>query len=382
MSKREIMQGLLAGEQFDATPQWLMGFENVQLVERLLPVELLYDGYCQYPPGDAYPFTPMGEERLLKEIQFNKYIDRCAFPVGWGANASFGHGGPGEFNNKVINRQKDVFIAQYETGALKEIRIHPHNVHIYDLPVKGKSDLIKLELPDPGDPKRYAGFKEDTAWAKQHGEWTVGWCNGFFSGIHYFLRDYVEILVDLMLDQEFTAAISEKIGNWTLTAVQKMCECGVDCIGFCDDLGSGTSLLMNPELYRKVFWPWHRKLCDLAHSFGVAVHMHSHGAILPILSDIAEAGIDIINPLDPDENMSMDQVREALGPKVVLCGGLNKHFFNWTKDQQVEHLRHVVNTGRRYGPHILMDSGGIPGNVTREWFEWFLEISCDIRRAK
>jgi len=30
-------------------------------------------------------------------------------------------------------------------------------------------------------------------------------------------------------------------------------------------------------------------------------------------------------------------------------------------------------------PHILMDSGGLPHNVTRPWFEWFLETSRRIR---
>ena len=158
-----------------------------------------------------------------------------------------------------------------------------------------------------------------------------------------------------------------------------MCEAGVDCIGFCDDLGSGQSLLMSPSLYREFFWPWHKKLCDLVHEHGAVVHMHSHGAVMPILRDIASAGIDILNPLDPDDQMPMAEVREAVGPKVVLCGGMNKHFFDWSKDDQVEHLRSVIACGRKHGPHILMDSGGIPDSVTRPWFDWFLVTSRELR---
>jgi len=74
-------------------------------------------------------------------------------------------------------------------------------------------------------------------------------------------------------------------------------------------------------------------------------------------------------------------VREAVGPNVVLCGGMNKHFFDWSKDSQVEHLKHVIASGRQHGPHILMDSGGIPHNVTRSAFDWFLATSRELREV-
>ena len=107
--------------------------------------------------------------------------------------------------------------------------------------------------------------------------------------------------------------------------------------------------------------------------------MHSHGAILPVAGDLAAAGIDILNPLDPDDQMPMADVRQAVGPRVVLCGGMNKHFFDWSRDEQVSHLRRVLADGRALGPHILMDSGGVPDNVTRPWFDWFLATSRDLR---
>ena len=77
--------------------------------------------------------------------------------------------------------------------------------------------------------------------------------------------------------------------------------------------------------------------------------------------------------------MPMAEVRAAVGPKMVLCGGMNKHFFDWSKDEQVAHLREVIATGRKLGPHILMDSGGIPDSVQRPWFDGFLATSRELR---
>jgi len=383
MTNREIMQALLEGEQPATTPQWIMAISSIELTQRIIPAELIYEGYLLDLDGGEYGFGPMGEERLRQEQRFNKHIDRCAFPVGWGANAAFGHYGPGEFNPRVIERRDNGFIQQYETGARREVRLHPHNVHMFDMPVSGPEDLKRLQLPDPADPARYAGLAEDIAWAKANGEWTIAFINGFFSSLHYFFRDYANFFLDLAADPEFAKEMIALSGEWTLTAAQKICEAGVDCIGFCDDLGSERSMLISPAMYREMFWPWHRRLCDLVHQHGAIVHMHSHGAILPVVDLLAEAGVDILNPLDPDDEMPMEQVREAAGSRMVLCGGMDKHFWDedWDTDRKADHLRQVVADGRRLEPHILMDSAGLPSNVTREAFDEFLVMSREIRQA-
>lgn len=382
VSNREIMQALLAGEVVDKTPQWLMGFANLALAQRLLPAPLAEGALGEYPQDGAYPFTSIGEQRLLSQVEYNRYVDRCAFAVGWGANAAFGHAGPGEFNKRVMEKTEQAVIYEYETGARKEVRHFPHNTHTFFHPVETMEDLEQMTLPDPTDPARYEGFRSDVAWAKSHGEWTVGWVSGFFSGVHYFVRRYEDFLAELLIEPDFAGAMIQKLGDWILAAAQKMCEAGVDCIGLCDDLGSGSSMLISPTLYREFVWPWHKRLCELAHGYGAKVHLHSHGAILPVLPDLKAAGIDILNPIDPDEQMSIEAVRELVGPDMVLCGGIDKHFFDWTKERQQDFLRDTVARGRASGPFILMDSGGIPENVDKAWFEWFLSVSKQIRSAK
>jgi uroporphyrinogen-III decarboxylase len=78
----------------------------------------------------------------------------------------------------------------------------------------------------------------------------------------------------------------------------------------------------------------------------------------------------------------MAAVRQAVGKKMVLCGGMNKHFWDYSPDRQAEHLRAVVAEGRKLGPHILMDSAGVAGNVTKENFDGFLKMSREIRAAR
>ena len=381
MTNRETMKALLAGEKLNFTPQWIMSFAQLEFAQAVVPAECHYDGYAESPWEGAYPFAPMGGERLTKQLLFNEYIDRVAFPLGWGANAAFGHAGPGEFNKTVLMRDETRFIVEFETGAKRETTIKPHNVHTYDFPIRSEADLEGFVLLQ-NNAARYHGISEDVTWAKGKGQWTVGWINGFFSGVHYFIRDYAEFMMDLLMEPQFAGKLVDMVGRWNLEAAEALCKAGVDCIGLCDDFGSEKSMLISPALYRQFFLPWHRRLCEVVHGYGKVVHLHSHGAIMPILKDISESGIDILNPLDPDENMDFAAVREAVGPKMILCGGMNKFFFEWDRETQRATLRDTVAAGQRFGPHILMDSGGIPENAGVERVRQFLADSYKIRRGK
>ena len=376
MTNREWMQAVLANET-DQIPQWIMAFFSRQTVRNLIPNDLIYEGYFEACEGGVAPFGPMGEDRLSAAIRFNRHIRRSVLPIGWGANAAFGHNGPGEFVRHIVEETANSRTFRYETGVRWHMQDKPHFMHIDDHPVTTMADLEALTLPTHKN--RYAGFAADVQTAQAMGEWTVGYVNGIFSAAHYFFMEYQEFLISLLTDEDLAEAIITKSAEWTLVAVDEMCRAGVDCIGLCDDLGSGTSMLISPELYRRFIYPWHQKLCDIAHSHGAVVHLHSHGAILPVLPDLVRAGFDILNPLDPDDSMPYEAVRAAAGDKMVLCGGMDKHFFDWDKDIQSRFLKDLIAKAKPKGRFILMDSGGIPETGTKDAFDYFLAVSEELR---
>jgi len=82
VNNREVIQALLVGDQRRQTPQWLMAFADTRLALALVPEDCQYDGYSHYPAQGAYPFSSIGESRLLKQSVFNARIGSCAFPEG------------------------------------------------------------------------------------------------------------------------------------------------------------------------------------------------------------------------------------------------------------------------------------------------------------
>lgn len=374
---RERMNAVLTGEIPDYVPFWTQSFFNAATVRTLIPPEFIPEDFTRFnkaPPN----FKPLSPNELDRMIAFNHHIDRVAVGVGWEANC-FGHGGPGEFNGWVIERGQTHQIIQYETGARAKFSDSPHFYHLFDLPVKTRDDLEAVILPNPEDPTRWEGFCRDVAYLKSKGEYTVGYLNGFFSGGHYFFMDYQDLMLNLALDEELVKRMVEKLGNWNLKAARMMCEAGVDCISLADDLGSDRSLLFGPELYDRLFFPWHRNLCDLAHSYGVHVHLHSHGNIMKLMDRLVETGIDMLNPLDQTEGMDLAVIKERYGHRLTLVGGLEKFIFEQDLPEIERLLRRAVKIGAKGGSYILMDTGGLPDTLTKEKFNAYLEISRRVR---
>jgi uroporphyrinogen-III decarboxylase len=378
MTNRERMLATLAGEIVDYVPGWISAFFNAATVQRLMPEELWADEYDRFVRDAQNAFAPFDEQNLDKMIAFNQHADRPMIGLGRGGHIS-GHGGPGEFLGVIVEETAGYQIIEFETGARARLHFVPHFYHPFDMPVKSLADLEAIELPDPEDPARWHGLRQDVAYLKARGEYTLGYLNGFFSSCHYYFCDYEAFMMALVLDQELVERLMLRLGDWNLKAARMLCEAGVDCIVLADDLGSEDSLLFRPSLYNRFFFPWHRALCDLAHGYGVHVHLHSHGNIMPLMERLVETGIDMLDPLDQSEGMDLAFLKERYGDRLTLCGGLDRFIYDRGPPEIERQMRQAVETGSPGGRFVLMDPSGVPENITPAQFDAYLEIGRRVR---
>lgn len=382
MNRRNWIQAILAGEpEVPAAQQW-MGFFNGELARRLTPPECHYTPLWLYDRPDTFDFSGIGPVQLEKMVAFNHHTGQCLSLLGPGANQSLGHGLPGEFACRLIEKNDQELIVEYETGVKARVRFEPHFYHFFDHPLNDHHDADRLILPDAADPRRYEGLRSDAEYLRGRGEYVVGSLNGFFSALHYFLMDYEQLLTAVVLEPDFIRACLERIGQWNLTAAAKMLEAGLDGLVFCDDLGSKDKLMISPALYRDLIKPWHRRVCELAHARGATVHLHSHGAIQPILDDLVECGFDMINPFDPEEGHDIEAVLKRYADQFVVVGGFPTRFWSWAAERQEAYLEKMGGLARKYVRYIFMDSGGVPEHVTREDFERINACSRRVRGVK
>lgn len=88
-------------------------------------------------------------------------------------------------------------------------------------------------------------------------------------------------------------------------------------------MGTQNSLLMGPATFRRILKPRMAPMIELVHAYGVKAFHHDDGAIRPLIPDLIEIGIDVLNPIQwCCRGMEREGLAQDLGPKLVFRGAV------------------------------------------------------------
>ena len=185
------------------------------------------------------------------------------------------------------------------------------------------ADVERFDWPDP------ALFDVDGMRAKceaWHGYPILGGCYEPFY-LYCRLRGMEQALADLAVNPAVAEAALERIYYFHESVIRRTLEAAkglIDLIYVAEDLGMQDTLLMSPASFRRFLKPGMRKMIDLAHSFGVKVMHHDDGAIRPLLPELIEIGIDVLNPIQwRCAGMGREELARDFGKSVVFHGGVD-----------------------------------------------------------
>ena len=149
-------------------------------------------------------------------------------------------------------------------------------------------------------------------------------CNLFEWGT--FIRRIDNFLMDLLLEPEKVEGLLDALMERHLATLEKVCRAVgdvADVIRFGDDLGTDTGPFMQPDLYRQLFKPRHRILCDYVHAHSdMRTFLHSCGSIDLVIPDLIEAGFQVLNPVQTNaRGMEPERLKRDFGKDVTFWGG-------------------------------------------------------------
>lgn len=145
----------------------------------------------------------------------------------------------------------------------------------------------------------------------------------------------------------------------------------IDIILFGDDLGMQTGPMISPQMYREFFKPRHRLLWDRAKKLAdVKVMLHCCGGVRELISDLIEAGLDAINPVQIScSRMDATQLKTEFGKYLTFWGGgcdTRDVLPNATPRQVAEHVKRQVKTLNPGGGFVFQQVHNILANVRPE----------------
>ncbi len=236
-------------------------------------------------------------------------------------------------------------------------------------------DLDRLHTPDLDAADRFVPAAE--AFSKAPDLYHLASLPGFPFAICRYLRKMEIYFQDLILERERIDILHDRVTTLLEKMIERYADAGADGVIFCEDWGTQDRLLISPQMWREIFRPLFRRLCDTAHKRGMDVLMHSCGYNWEILDDLADAGIDCFQ-FDQQQNYGVERLAGKLRElKVCLFAPLDIQKILPTGNRALIEAKARELAERFKGGFIAKNYGDLHGiGVEPEWDAWAYNAFC------
>ena len=137
----------------------------------------------------------------------------------------------------------------------------------------------------------------------------------------WYLRGMEDLMMDLVAAPEMAHYFFERTAALQQFAAEQFARAGVDIIITGDDVAGQQGLLMSVETWRKFLKPRLAATVQTVKRANAAsfVFYHSDGNVEPLIPELIEIGIDILNPIQP-ECMDPAAIKRHYGDRLSFWG--------------------------------------------------------------
>jgi uroporphyrinogen-III decarboxylase len=133
--------------------------------------------------------------------------------------------------------------------------------------------------------------------------------------------------MDMVRSPDLANALFDIPYRYHLTAAKKLVEMGVDMIYLGDDMGAQNQMMISPNMWRKYFKP---RMANIIAELklinpNLKVAYHTDGNVEPILPELIEIGLDVLNPIQP-ASMDPAKIKKEYGDKLCFWGTIDEQY--------------------------------------------------------
>lgn len=202
---------------------------------------------------------------------------------------------------------------------------------MFEHPLAGtitEADVDRFPWPDPHDPARFAGLREAAlkVMNEEQRAVVVGSMSAGIMEVYAWTRSFKDYFTDFAADEKLAGKFMDRIVEMQLAYWDRMFDTigdAIDVAGTADDFAGQAGMLISPRTYRKLCKPRHRELFDFIKKRSRArIFFHSCGAIRPVIPDLIEIGVDILNPVQVSAaGMDSAELKREFGLDLTFWGG-------------------------------------------------------------
>jgi len=206
---------------------------------------------------------------------------------------------------------------KYDKGSYSEIGGKPLENATID-------ELLQFKVPDPYEETQYKEIEELVSEFGDEFVIMVDMSCTIFE-LSWYLRGMDKLLIDMIDNSKFVNILMDKILEFYIPASKKIASLGVDIIWTGDDVGMQTGMLMSPDIFRKYIKERYRILISETKRSNkdIKIAFHSDGYLIPVIGDLIEVGVDILNPVQP-KCMDPKEIKGKFGEDLCFMGTIDE----------------------------------------------------------
>ena len=238
-------------------------------------------------------------------------------------------------------------------------------------PLADDAAVVSFKAPDPHRPHLYEPIKRLLS---NHGDThcITGVVKTTIFECAWGLRGLEQMMMDFYLDPDIADAILDIPFNYHREVAKEMVRLGVDMIWIGDDVGSQNGMMISPDTWRTFLKP---KMASFIASLreinkDIVVAYHSDGVINPIIGELMEVGVDVLNPIQPN-CMDPSELKKLYGSKLCFWGGIDQQSvlpFS-TAEEVYETTKQMVSILGEDGGYIAGPTHNVQLDVPMENFK-------------
>jgi len=191
--------------------------------------------------------------------------------------------------------------------------------------------LESYPWPDMDDPERVRQAGEKARRLAAENQYAVLACPWLLFPLEraFAMQGMDRFLLNLALYPEFCQALLLKISGLCQTLMGHFLdETGqsIDLIKIGDDLGTQESLLISPQMYRRILKPIHADtIARIKAKTQAKVFFHTDGDVFDLIEDFIEIGVDVLNPIQTSAGKmaNLAELKKRYGKRIVFCGAID-----------------------------------------------------------
>ncbi len=227
----------------------------------------------------------------------------------------------------------------------------------YVSPLRNAAELREIEeypIDDCADWDT-GHLADEVAAAHADGRIAVGWI-GHMHEDAWQIRGYEQFLMDMIERPAWAHTLLERIAERNMHRAEAAARAGVDYLRCGDDVANQKAMMFSVPMWRDFMLArWSKVWARVAElSPETAVWYHSDGNIEPIVAELLDAGVRILNPLQP-ECLDIADLHQRFGNRVVFDGCIGtQSTMPWgTPDDVRQRVREVIEAWGRQGGLIV-----------------------------